>query len=346
MSSTWTMWLGISFVVLAIAAVILQAWLWSFPMDPPDDPKGRSLAPRAWTNLHRVVGLLYVTIYVVMMTQMIPRLWQYQVELPARTVMHAVMGLTIGVLLVTKFSIIRFFKHFGKSLPAIGLGILLCTIILGALSIPFAVRAHALGKNLLEPQNKERVMRILADLELPGKPDVAGLVTQTAFSRGQKILTGTCTTCHDLRTILIRPRTGKQWLDVVSRMAEKPSFGDPIGEMDIPFVTAYLIALTPQLQESMQAKVAEDRARDKQVAEVKAITGGGPTPAVDATKSKALYEEKCGECHKLTKVDKHGGDDEAGWTQLITRMIEENEAELSAEDVKILAAYLASTKAK
>ena len=51
--------------------------------------QARSSAPRSWTNLHRIVGLVYVLIYIVLMWQMLPRLWEYQVELPARTVIHA-----------------------------------------------------------------------------------------------------------------------------------------------------------------------------------------------------------------------------------------------------------------
>src|SRR5688572_10973824 len=110
LSTTLNMWLGIAFVALAIVAVILQAWLWGYPMDPPNDPRGKSLAPRSWTNVHRAVGALYVIIYVVLMIQMVPRLWEYQVELPARTVIHACMGITIGCLLIAKFMIIRFFQ--------------------------------------------------------------------------------------------------------------------------------------------------------------------------------------------------------------------------------------------
>ena len=84
MSSTLSIALGLAFIVLGVTAVMLQAWLWGFPMEGD-----RSTAPRMWTNIHRVVGLSFVAIYVVMMIFMIPRLWQYQVELPARTVIHA-----------------------------------------------------------------------------------------------------------------------------------------------------------------------------------------------------------------------------------------------------------------
>ena len=86
MGTTMSMILGLAFVVLGITAVMLQSWLWGFPMDGD-----KSTAPRLWTNIHRVVGLSFVVIYVIMMYFMFPRLWTYQVELPARTVVHAVL---------------------------------------------------------------------------------------------------------------------------------------------------------------------------------------------------------------------------------------------------------------
>ena len=95
MSTTGSMWLGIAVVALGVAATVLQAWLWRFPMVPDPggpDPNGRSTAPRGWTHVHRAMGVAFVAIYVVMMVEMVPRLWEYQVELPARTVVHMVMG--------------------------------------------------------------------------------------------------------------------------------------------------------------------------------------------------------------------------------------------------------------
>jgi hypothetical protein len=213
MSTTLSMWLGIAFVVFAVVATILQAWLWSFPMVPDPggpDPNGRSTAPRFWTQMHRLLGGLYVLIYVVLMVEMIPRLWEYQVELPARTVMHAVMGIVIGVMLVAKIAIIRWFQHFGTSLPALGLGLLAATIVLATLSIPFAVRAHDFGA-ITTAENVERVKRVLNDIpwEDATKERVDALVTADAFAAGQRVLAGKCTDCHDIRTILQRPRSGE-----------------------------------------------------------------------------------------------------------------------------------------
>ena len=103
MSTTLSMWLGITFLVVGIIATIVQVWLWSFPMEPDPggpDPNGKSTAPRSWTNVHRLLGLLFVLIYIYMMWFMVPRLWEYQYELPARTVIHACMGISIGFLLI------------------------------------------------------------------------------------------------------------------------------------------------------------------------------------------------------------------------------------------------------
>ena len=266
MSSTVSMWLGISFVLLGVIATILQAWLWRFPMVPDPggpDPHGKSSAPRAWTNVHRAVGAAFLVIYVLMMVEMVPRLWEYQVELPARTVMHAVMGITIGFLLVIKISIIRWFQHFGKSLPIIGTLIMLCTIILATLSVPFALRAYDFG-SATTPQNLERVATLLEPLNLT--PPAKELATAEALGHGRDVLTTKCVVCHDLRTILRRPYPPEGWYDVVVRMADKPQIDRALEERDLAPVTAYLVAITPDIQESLKKKRAEEQRRAEAVA--------------------------------------------------------------------------------
>src|SRR5436190_1039488 len=81
MGATLSTLLGITFVVCAIVAVLLQAWLW--------DPKywnaetKKSHAPPFWIGVHRFVGWLYASIYVAMMFEMLPRLWEFQEAMPA-----------------------------------------------------------------------------------------------------------------------------------------------------------------------------------------------------------------------------------------------------------------------
>ena len=267
MSATISMWLGIAFLAIGVVATVLQAWLWRFPMMPDPggpDPNGKSSAPRSWTHVHRALGAAFVVIYVIMMIQMTPRLWEYQVELPARSILHAVMGITIGFLLVLKIAIIRWFQHFGKALPKIGAAIMLCTIILSFLSVPYALRAQDFG-SATTPAALERVKVLTAGLELGEAPET--LATAEAMHRGREVLTVKCVVCHDLRTILRRPYTPEGWRDVVWRMMEKPQIERAMKPEDLAPVTAYLIAITPDLQVSAKRKrESEVKRRGEEVA--------------------------------------------------------------------------------
>jgi len=354
MGATVSMWLGIAFLGLGIAATLLQAWLWRFPMAPDPggpDPHGRSTAPRSLTNLHRIVGATFVVIYAIMMVQMVPRLWEYQVELPARTIIHACMGITIGFLLVTKIAIIRWFQHFGKALPMIGATIMLCTLLLSFLSVPYALRAHDFG-SAETPANLERVARLLAPIDL-GRP-TSELLTSAGLEHGREVLTNQCVVCHDLRTILRRPYTPEGWRDVVWRMAEKPQIQRPLREADLAPVTAYLVAITPDIQQSVRMK----RASQEKSGAPEASATGQPTPAAEfaaaaaldlsvpatLSKAQATYEKQCSACHELSDTDKVAPKSEAYWKDLVHRMNSENEAGISAPDATLIIAYLAATK--
>ena len=349
MSTTISMWLGIAFLFLAIAATIIQAWLWSFPMVPDPggpDPNGKSTAPRAWTLTHRAMGLAYVIIYVVLMWEMVPRLWEYQFELPARTVIHACMGILIGILLVTKISIIRWFQHFGKSLPSLGLSLLACTIILATLSIPFAIRAHDFG-DALRPENLERVKRALEKVEWEEQVDVARLATEETFEKGLEVLTGKCTGCHDIRTILYKPRSAENWYATVKRMVKKPTIGDRLLPHELPAVTAYLVAITPEIQESQRLKNQGAREQAERVASLRdppASPAEPATPAFDEAAGIELLRSLCTDCHEMDQIDDHGKDDADGWSAIVTAMVEEQEAELSEEDARRVIQFLSTSE--
>lgn len=337
-----TMWLGLAFVVLAIVAVALQAWLWGFPYDKATRT---SAAPRSWTFVHRIVGYVYTIVYIVMMVEMVPRLWRYQVELPARSVIHACLGITIGILLLTKLSILRFFRHFEEAMPKLGLALLVCTLLMAALSLPYALRAHAYPDEAYSIENRTRTRAALAALDFGVTVDLDTLASAEGLGRGQGVVVSKCAACHDLRTVLIKPRTPAGWLDLVERMADKPTFGEAIDDTDIALATAYLVAITPELQQSVRRRKQGERQHAQDAA---AFAASAPTPVAppDLAKLRPLFEKECAQCHKLSEVDKHGLDDEMGWRKVVTRMIEENDAELVPETANDIVRYLAATKAK
>ena len=195
----------------------------------------------------------------------------------------------------------------------------------------------------------ERVQRILGNLELGEGVVKADLTTRSSLSNGRDILAGKCTTCHDLRTILAKPKTGKRWLDCVVRMAEKPAFGDPITAEDIPVVTAYLIAITPDIQQSRKKlKAVAANQAEKAASVSSALAGDAPVAPADAAATKELYEEACAECHELDTVEDlatTNSPDLAGWQSVIQRMVEEEGAELDGADAARIAQYLTTANA-
>lgn len=402
MSTTLSMWLGMVFVALALIAVLLQAWLWN----PKywDAEKKKSHAPPFWMWVHRIVGYAFLAVYVLMMLEMVPRLWEYQIELPARTVVHAAMAITIGVLLVVKILILRFFRWFEESMPLLGLGILLCTIVLATFSIPFALRAHG-SEEAFEAHNRRRVRTILSRLELGEGLSASRLSSESALRQGREVVVQRCAQCHDMRTILAEPRTGQGWLSTCRRMQDKPTIDVPLSDDEVLFATAYLIAITPAIQEDVQRQREERIERDEIIAAVDepplpepeqpAVLDAGVVeipdagvaeivdagvrrrrrrdggvsraPAVDAGQAsepaprepppaepprpffynagiaRRLVAERCStECHGMEDIDQHGGDDHAGWSAIVARMVRRG-AELDANEARIVAQYLANT---
>ena len=80
MSTSMSTILGLIFLGLANASVFLMFKLWGYPFDKETHT---SAAPPKLMQLHRLIGYAYVLLYVIMMWHMVPRLWNYQVEIAA-----------------------------------------------------------------------------------------------------------------------------------------------------------------------------------------------------------------------------------------------------------------------
>ena len=100
---------------------------------PP--PRNRALLA------HRVFGYVFLVIYIVLAFQMAPRLWTYQIEFPARTVVHITLGMAVGIVLIMKISIVRFFRRLDQSLvPQLGTFMLVSSVVLIGISVPAVLR--------------------------------------------------------------------------------------------------------------------------------------------------------------------------------------------------------------
>ena len=375
MSTATSTILGLVFLGLGNASVFLMYKLWGYPFD---HETRTSAAPRSLMFIHRAIGYAYLILYIFMMWHMVPRLWNYQVELPPRTVAHLMLGITIGVLLLVKISILRFFRHFEEAMPYIGTALLICTYLLIGLSVPFTLResVRQVSSNVFSDASIERTHTRLQMAGLPPDAPLDKLATRRKLREGQDVLLKKCVQCHDLRTILARPRTPPDWVRTVDRMAIKPIIGEPITQEEQWTVSAYLIAITPDLQVSakeqrkqrMQVSQAQnalavltnpDEVADEVIVNPDEVIVNpdevivnpdevGETDetlteeAYDPEAARELFEITCSLCHDLSDVDNVPPTSEEETTELIARMID-NGLFLEEEDIKIIARYLNET---
>jgi cytochrome c2 len=273
--------LGIIFLLSGTAATFLMYHLWGYPYDKE---KHESAAPQSLVFVHRLLGYTYIGIYIYLMVQMVPRMWTYQIELPARTVVHLTCGILIGAILIIKLMIVRFFRHLeGTLIPALGTGLLLLTVVIISLSVPFAIRESMLNRQALSggmglQHNLTRVSKHLTDIGLTDEALKSQLTRAEGLILGRKVLNNKCVVCHDLRTVLSRPQTAKQWRQTVNSMASRSDIFTPITAEEQWQVTAYLIAITPDLQRSLEQQATISQDRSKAAAAIKTAIKKSATP--------------------------------------------------------------------
>jgi len=335
--------LGMVFALLGFAAMFLMFHLWGYPFDKETRT---SAAPRWAMYTHRGLGYAYALCYVILMWHMLPRLWNYQVEFPPRTVAHIVLGFSIGFILVIKISIIRFFRHFEEWMPYLGTALVLCTVLLLGLSLPFAVQEARLASRATNAENRARVARVLPTAGLPKQADLEQLATKRSLMKGRHVLLRKCVACHDLRTVIAKPRTPKGWYRTVTRMAKKPTLFDRIDEQEQWRVTAYLVAITDAIQDSVNDKREADDKRQRKVKQMLAVANEPASASAtkyDVAKVKKLYEEECTLCHELDKPKVKAGLAKLSSAQDVDKLIERminNDLELDPDPLEKIRWYL------
>jgi cytochrome c553 len=286
------------------------------------------------------------------MWQMVPRLWAYQIELPARTVMHLALGISIGALLITKLTVVRYFKHMeAKLVPFLGIAIFMCTVLLISLALPFSLREAYLQSTALgdESMTEERIARVREQLPRTGLEDkvlLARLATRKGLDKGRRTLQIKCVQCHDLRTVLARPRIPTSWQQTVARMANRSTVLNPITQEDQWYVTAYLIAVSPTLQETLRQRREESMksvaSQASMMSAAKMVNDKEEDTKFDITVARTVFEKTCSQCHPVTLVENAPPKSKDDALTLVQRMVG-NGLRASDEDLNKVVRYLAET---
>ena len=123
------------------------------------------------------------------------------------------------------------------------------------------------------------------------------------LQRGREVLLDQCLQCHDLRAVLINPRTPPNSRATLERMANRSTFGAPIDDDDQWRVTAYLIAISPTLQKTVQLERQQQQASSQ--AHLAVHDAQNRSDDYDPASAREVFEVLCSQCHDLADVDAH-----------------------------------------
>jgi cytochrome c553 len=256
----------------------------------------------------------------------------------------------IGAILVLKIITVRYFKHMeAKLIPYLGIALFLFSFLLVALVLPFSLREvyleiNALGDDAMVESRLQRVRYLLPTTGLKDEKLLNDLASKQGLIAGRRIMTAKCVQCHDLRTVLARPRTPKAWQQTISRMANRSTILNPITEDDQWFVTAYLVAVSPTLQETLKQRRKMENNTAQAQTSMKAAVNIVDSKDYDATRAEALFKQTCSQCHSHTQVENAPPTSQGEAIALVQRMVA-NGLSASETDLNVIIQYLTKTYA-
>jgi len=218
------------------------------------------------------------------------------------------------------------------------------------ISAPFAFHEAVMAQasattGIFTTDNLDRLRTLLAQAGLE-EAESGRLATPGSLRAGQAVLRRECVECHDLRTVLAKPRTPQNWRQTVRRMADRTTQLDPLEENEQWLVTAYLIAISPQLQRSAQQMRAQEELGNRAKQAMQAVAHEEvPSAEFDLRQAKGLFETKCSECHETSLVETAPPGSAGEARSLVARMVDEG---LTATETELaqLVKYLTTVYAK
>lgn len=244
MTMQTAMWLAGLMGAIAVVNAALMGWLWRFPMAPDPtgrDPNGVSTAPRFPTNVHRLLGYVFVLAYLVLLFEMVPRAWQFRLATPV-SVVHGLLGIAVGVILAVKIAVIRRYQRFGNRLPWIGGALAVTTIVVAALGIVPAWM----------------VLRPRAPLS-------------AELARGRGVVSRKCNQCHGASTIASEREDARKWQRItreMQRYSRTIPGKEPITDEERALAAAYLAHVLGEdgddADEDAEDNAAEEEKEEKE----------------------------------------------------------------------------------
>jgi mono/diheme cytochrome c family protein len=163
--------------------------------------KGRSrdhIHGKILVRMHRILGYVFIAVYVLMIVTMIIRISDYQDELSPRAILHVVFALSLLPLLAAKWLVARKYKLLTFRLFLLGMTIFLFAFLLNAISAGhYYLYRGAVSEVAISSIDKETM-----------NEDI-----------GRQLVVKKCAKCHTLERIFRSYKDEDGWTSTVNRMA-------------------------------------------------------------------------------------------------------------------------------
>lgn len=197
------------FIILGAATVMIMLEMTGHARDH----SGRSV----WLQTHKILGYLFLSLFVAMLFVMIRKLSGFQEELTSRAVIHIVLALLLAPLLVVKILMARRHPRLNSRLPLLGITIFALSFALTGLTAGY----YALHRSNLSYTTLSALDNDVLDTDL-----------------GKSIVTRKCSKCHSLERVYRAFKSDESWAKTINKMAllDSPN----ITSFDVKQVLNYL----------------------------------------------------------------------------------------------------------
>jgi cytochrome c5 len=190
---------SLAFLVIGLAAVIIMLNLQG---NPKDRPSSKTLR-----GLHRLLGYLFLFIFVINLIFMSRRMVGIDMEPSARLTLHIALALVLIPVFLVKISIARFFKKLYPYLMPLGLIVFAASFLMIAVSAGYHLMSTAEPPEEAGPQEVQSISE---------QNNQTGILETGADS--EKILQQKCTICHNLDRVRQAKKNESEWSATIERM--------------------------------------------------------------------------------------------------------------------------------
>ena len=205
--------IGVLFVLLAVGAVWL---MFDGSRSAPQSDRARRMI-----RAHRVAGYLFIALFCIMTWFMILKIKDRPDELPAPSMLHALIAVVMAPLLFIKVLVARYYRNHTSILVPLGLTIFV---------LAFVLVTTTAGPYFLRTATVKNISLQAIDMG----------VAKIDLQASEALMQRRCSRCHNLDRVVGAKKDARGWLATVDRMRGLPGSG--ISESDEKIILSYLLS--------------------------------------------------------------------------------------------------------